>query len=190
LIESCHNFEVTKCDIYDTSTAISYIDSTSPVIFRNRIHDSSTGIDFTSCSDPYVGANIIYDSSVALHAGDTCSVMVVSNTIDTCDKALMFDGSSSAVISSNSITFNNYGILRTSDTSVGLYYNNLFYTNIKWDLMPNDMTGNIGDSPYDYPGYVNRAIRDYHLGTGSPNINSGQDDFDSLMIDFDGANRA
>ena len=158
-------------------------------VLRNKIHNVHTGIDLLTNLSPTVCSNVIYDSSVAVHAGATSDMMVVSNTIDTCDQAFNLDSSTSAIISSNSITFNNYGIMRTSDTSVGLYYNNLFYTNIKWDLMPNDMTGNIGDSPYDYPGYVDRAGRNYHLGTGSPNIDAGQSTFDQFMIDFDGANR-
>jgi len=159
------------------------------LITRNEIFNVHTGVDVTNGINPYLISNAIYDSSNAIRAGSTQILSIIGNTIDTCDQAIYLDSSSDATISSNNITFNNHGLYRTSDTSVNMSYNNLFYTLDKWNIAPNDFTGNIGDLPTDDPSYVNRSAKDYHIGTGSPNIGTGQNNIDPYNIDFDGKSR-
>jgi PKD repeat protein len=188
VFENSGNFEVVRCDIHDTSTAVRFINC-DPVVLRNRVYDAGTALDFTSSNNGYMNSNVIYDSSTAIRGSLSREMTIVGNTISDCCNAVVLDRSSTAIISSNNMTFCEWGLQRTTDTSVGFYYNNLFYTVYKMDVAPDDMTGNIGDDATHDPQYVNRSARDYHIGAYSPNRGTGQSTFDLHQMDYDGIRR-
>lgn len=185
-IESGDNFQVVGNEIYDTSTAVKFI-NTDPLIMRNEIHGAQIGIDMTKSVDSYVYSNIVYDSSVAVKAGDSSRLTVQSNTIDDCTTGVSIDSSSTGIVASNNLTNLNIGVIISADsTPVSILSNNFFGTTVQVSGTPDASSGNFSLDPL----YVDQTGRDYQLQVASSDIGSGLDTYDTYFLDFRGASRA
>lgn len=182
------NLEVFQCDIGDTSTALKYrVYNRDPVVHGNTLHSNVIGADFSCTLSSYYNSNVAYDSSVAVLITDSTAAVVTSSTIDDCTTAIAFDSSSYGIVASNNITNCTNGIYISSDsTPVDSTTNNFYGTTNQFVGTPNST---IDDTSVD-PLYVNASSRDYHLSSGSPNIDLGTGAHDRFYRDRDKLNRA
>jgi len=187
--EDTWDFEISGCQIYDTSTAINFIEySKNSRVLGNTIYDSSVGISFEKQNyNPYIYSNIIHDSSVCILLSDASNFTVSSNTLDSADTGVLFDETSTGSIASNNMTRLITGINVLKDATMGIYNNNFFGT-----ITPISGSGTITDNTNNIninPSYVNQYSRDYHLLPFSADRSSGTVMFDQYMLDRDGSPR-
>jgi len=174
------NFDIGRTKISDATTGIKFV-KCDPVIARNEISVAGTALDFTSCLNPWIFSNVVYNSSVAVHAVESKFLMVSSNTFDSNGTHVIFDSKSVGIVASNNLTNGSVGLQASTDSSVGSYNNN-YYGTPTWYSRTPDATGN---DRSDNPQYING----YHLYSTSPDIGNGLLDYDTYLIDFDGASR-
>jgi len=179
--------DISRCKIQDTSTAIQFINC-DPVITRNEIINTIRAFDFTSAQAPDIYSNIVCDASVAVVLNYTQDATISSNTFDNNQTQIVLDNSSSAIVSNDSLTYAVYGIQASTDSWIGSFNNNFYPidTSNIYNRVPDASSAYI----YANPLYYDRlGTRDFHLNTGSPNIDTGTLDYDEYLYDFDGVRR-
>lgn len=178
------DFSIVRNTITDTTRPISFINC-DPTVVRNRIGNSLYAMDFTSCRFPEIYSNTIFDSSVAVRLLNSPDATISSNTFDNNQTHIVADMTSPAIISNNDLTYCLLGINASTDSSIGVFYNNFYEAATWWNRTPEGDSCNIDQNPL----YYDRFNRDYHLNPGSPNINAGILIYDSYKTDYDGATR-
>ena len=185
--EDTWDFEISNCQIHDTSTAIRFVEySKNSNILGNTIYDSSEGIIFERQNyNPYIYSNVIHDTSVCIQLLDASNFAVSSNTLDLGDVGIILSGDINGPVASNNITHFNTGIL--NDATTGLFNNNFFSTavSITGPGLVTDNSNNISSDP----NYTNPFLKNYHLLPFSTDRSTGTDLYDRYSLDRDGADR-
>jgi hypothetical protein len=182
------NFDISRTKIHDVTTGIKFVDC-DPVIARNELYNmSGTALEITESRNPYIYSNVIYDSAVGVSATDTSGVVISSNTFDSRylvgSTHIVLDNSP-GVVASNNLTYASVGLQASTDASVASYNNNYYQTATPYSRPPDASANDISLDPQ----YYFHLGHDFHLDSISPNIEAGLLDYDSYLIDFDGASR-
>jgi hypothetical protein len=188
--DEVQNLEITGCQIHDVTTAVKFTSYTKDCqVGRNTIYDASVGIDFGFQNyNPFVYSNVMHDCSCGARISDGSNFKISSNTFDGLETCVIVDSSSVGFIASNNMTNSTVGAnIVDVDSTVGFFNNNYYATTTAVTGL-----GTITDtsSIATDPGYANQYLKNYHLLFFSTDRSTGTGQFDQMMIDRDGVERA
>ena len=182
------NFDISRTEIHDTTTGIKFVNC-DPVIARNKLYNiSGSAMEFTESRNPSIYSNVVYGSAVAVCATDTSGVVISSNTFDsrnTIGSTHIILDNSPGIVASNNLTYADVGLQASLDSSVVSYNNNYYQTATPYSRPPDASANDMSADPL----YFFHLSHDFHLDSSSPNIGTGLLDYDTYLIDFDGASR-
>ncbi len=158
-----------------------YCSSSSPTISNNTISGNVAGMGggiYCTGSSPVIANNIIYGNTANNGGGIQCYVssspQITNNTITKNGAAngggIYVSNTSYPAISNNIVAFNTSGFYRPVGTPT--LRNNCVYGNTTYNYA--GVLAGTGDVSVD-PGFLNRAVGEYHLRPGSPCIDAGYD---------------